>query len=96
VSLACRICPHALCGGTFADDSKSCVIVFEHGGYFFEWKAHRDPRFSDVVARAVHANVRLRCQSWELAIKSPRIIAPPHQFPLDTLSLKIGNLKGCA
>jgi hypothetical protein len=31
--LACRVCPHASCGGTSADDSGSFVMVFKHGGY---------------------------------------------------------------
>ena len=39
VSLVNRVCPHALRGGTSADDSRSFVMVFKHVGYFFWWKA---------------------------------------------------------
>ncbi len=82
VSLAGHVCPHVLCGGTSADDSGSFIMVFKHGGYIFEWKARRDPRFSNVVARAVHANMPLRRQTRELDIQISQNIALPIDFRL--------------
>ena len=43
VSLACRVCPHASCGGTSADDSGSFVMVFKHWGYFLSGRPVKTP-----------------------------------------------------
>ena len=94
VSLASRVCSHASCGGTSADDSGSFVMVFKHGGYFFQWKAHQE--HLDLETQ-LHAQYMPTCGYAAKAGSSPYKhckILPPHRYPLDALSSKISNLKG--
>jgi hypothetical protein len=42
-SLAGRVCPHTLCGGTSADDSGSFIMVFKKEGTFLSGRPVETP-----------------------------------------------------
>jgi hypothetical protein len=70
VSSVCRVCPHALRGGTSADDSgRFAIVTTVLGGLWWfylcqEWQARV---FGNAVARASEHPVRLHRQNRELA-----------------------------
>ena len=43
VSLAGRVCPHASCGGTSADNSRSFIMVFKKEGTFLSGRPVETP-----------------------------------------------------
>ena len=77
MSLAGRVCTQSLCEGTFTDDSGRCVMVFKQGGVLFEWLARQNPRFSNIVARTVHANIPLRAKAGSSPYNHRKIFPPP-------------------
>jgi hypothetical protein len=66
-----RVCPHALRGGTSADDSgRFAIVAAVLGGLWWfylrrEWQARI---FGDTVSHASEHPVRLRCQNREHAL----------------------------
>ena len=75
VSLVRRVCPHALRGGTSADDSgRFAIVAAVLGGLWWfylrrEWQARV---FGDAVARASEHPVRLHHQNREHALVMQR------------------------
>jgi hypothetical protein len=64
-------CQITLFGWGESNEVDCCIVamILHHQNCvcrsIFDWAVNSDVSFGNVVARTVHANVRLRCQSWE-------------------------------
>ena len=81
-------CQIALFGQAWHNKVDCCIVMMIlHAknylrGSIFDASRQSNTSFGNVVACAVHANVQLRCQSWEYAIGSLHNIDPPSDFRL--------------